>query len=340
MASIEAKELAARATRAAQAWAPGCEVTDVETLEGGTVSLVFTARVIGGPAGLETLVLKVATPGLMPTRNRDVLRQARCMEAASRIAGVNVPSVLFRDAGDPPEVPPFFATSFSPGENSEPLLEAARNPQPEERVRGRAFAAARMLAALQKASPFDIGLADEPVVSLQGEIDRWTAALETVPDDFRVGYQECAAALAASAPKPLPPVLLHGDYRLGNMLCVEQEIRGIIDWEIWSVSDPRIDLTWFFFFTEEAKHPVVKHDVPSGMPTQAELLEVYEGALGTRTPDIEWFHALTRYKEAAAMALIAKHMRKRAAAEGGTPLMDGAVVNELIADAYQRVASL
>ena len=132
--------------------------------------------------------------------------------------------------------------------------------------------------------------------------------------------------------------MLHGDYRLGNMLCVDQEIRGIIDWEIWSVSDPRIDLTWFFFFTEEARHPVVKHDVASGMPSQAELLEIYEAALGSRTPDIEWFHALTRYKEAAAMALIAKHMRKRAEAEGGTPAMDGSVVNELIADAHQRVA--
>jgi aminoglycoside phosphotransferase (APT) family kinase protein len=245
--------------------------------------------------------------------------------------------VLFSDPGDPPEVPPFFATTFCPGENSEPLLEAATSPKPAELVRGRAFAAARMLAALQKASPADIGLADEPVVSLQDEIDRWTAALETVPDDFRIGYRECAAALAASAPKPLPAALIHGDYRLGNMLCVDQEIRGIIDWEIWSVSDPRIDLTWFFFFTEEARHPVVKHDVPSGMPTQAELLETYESALGTRTPDIEWFHALTRYKEAAAMALIAKHMRKRAEAEGGTPPMDGAVVNELIEDAHQRV---
>ena len=73
------------------------------------------------------------------------------------------------------------------------------------------------------------------------------------------------------------------------------------------------------------------------MPTQKELLDVYEGALGTHVTDLEWFHALTRYKEAAAMALIAKHMKKRAEAEGTTPMMDGGIVNQLIADARQRV---
>ncbi len=335
MAAIEPKELAERATLAAQHWAPGCEVTDVETLEGGTVSLVYTSRVVGGPSEHEIAVLKVAPPGLMPKRNRDVLRQARCMAAAGRVAGVCVPAILFTDAGEPPEVPPFFASSFSPGENSEPLLVAATDKKPDELVRGRAFSAARMLAALQQARPVDIGLAEEPVTSLQGEIDRWTAALDTVPDDLRVGYKECAAALSASVPAARPAVVLHGDYRLGNMLCVDTEVSAIIDWEIWSVSDPRIDLSWFLFFTDEAKHPVVRHGVPSGMPTQAELLAVYDEAMGIPTTDMGWFDALTRYKEAAAMALMAKHARARS--ERGGSAMGGGVVNELIADAHRRV---
>jgi aminoglycoside phosphotransferase (APT) family kinase protein len=154
-----------------------------------------------------------------------------------------------------------------------------------------------------------------------------------------LGYRECAKALSTTAPEPMAPALLHGDYRLGNMLCEAGEIRGIIDWEIWTVSDPRVDLSWFFFFLDEAKHPVVTHGQSSRMPTGAELLRVYEEVRGVRVSDLEWFHALTRYKEAAAMALIAKHARKRAEQEGSEMSFDGGgIVSGLIADAHARVA--
>lgn len=335
MPTIEPEELAHRATDAAQSWASGCELSEVTTLEGGSVSLVYTARVSGGPADHETIVLKVAPPGLMPKRNRDVLRQARGMEAVGRARGVAVPEILFTDEGDPPDVPPFFASAFVPGENAEPLLVAGTEKMDEDIVRGRAFAATRMLASLQSANPTDLGL-DEPETSLQGEIDRWTAALDTVPDEVRVGYRECAAALSATVPDALPSVVLHGDYRLGNMLCVGTEIRSIIDWEIWSVADPRIDLSWFLFFTDEAQHPSARHGVFSGMPTQAELIEMYEREMDTTVTDLVWFDALTRYKEAAAISLIAKNAAKRG--DGDQRMAGlGPMCVELIADAHSRI---
>ena len=75
--------------------------------------------------------------------------------------------------------------------------------------------------------------------------------------------------------------------------------------------------------------------MPSGLPTQAELFEVYDAAMGVPTTDMDWFDALTRYKEAAAMALSAKHARARS--QRGGSAMGGGVVNELIADAHRRV---
>ncbi len=41
------------------------------------------------------------------------------------------------------------------------------------------------------------------------------------------------------------PAVVHGDFRLGNLLAVDERITAVIDWEIWSVGDPRIDLGWF-----------------------------------------------------------------------------------------------
>lgn len=335
MIELDVTELRARATAAAQAWAPGCAIDGLEPLEGGTVGIVYSAQVIGGPPEHPRLVLKVAPPGLPPVRNRDVLRQARCMAALDGQLGVGVPPVLFTDHGQPDDVPPFFASGFVAGECAEPLLDAVRNRRPDDIVRGRSFAAARMLAALHEVEPAAIGLGDEPETSVIGEVDRWTRTFDTVPDEVRTGYLDCADALRATAPEPVPSVVVHGDYRLGNMLSEGTDVRAIIDWEIWSRSDPRIDLSWFLFFTEEAGHPVVARSVDSGVPSDVELLAAYEEARGAPTEELGWFHALTRYKEAAAMALIAKHAARRGDEEILARMAD--MLPKLIAEAHARV---
>ncbi|MBX3284743.1 MAG: phosphotransferase family protein [Actinobacteria bacterium] len=305
-------------------------------MEGGTIGLVYSARVVDGPPEVPTAVLKVAPPGLPPVRNRDVLRQARVIGALDGQPGVGVPPLLFTDAGDPPDVPPLFASALVAGECQEPLLEASsRERLPEAQSRARAFSAVRMLAALHRVDPAAIGLGDEDVVSPVGEVDRWTRTFDTVPDEVRVGYEDCAEALRATAPEPLPAVVVHGDYRLGNMLSAGDDVLAIIDWEIWSRSDPRIDLSWLLFFTDEAKHPVVPADLDSGMPTDAELLAAYEAETGGPVPDLAWFHALTRYKEAAAMALIAKHLAKKGDTATLAKMAD--MLPALIADAHARV---
>jgi aminoglycoside phosphotransferase (APT) family kinase protein len=308
---LDVKELGERATAAAQGWAPGCRVDDITFLPGGTVSIVYTGHVIGGPTDVETIVLKVAPPGLEPRRNRDVLRQARCIEALSRVPGVPVPAVLFTDLGAPVEVPPLFATPMLRGECVEPVLVAPVSPVPSEVARARAFSAVDALVAIRHAPPQSIGLDDEPVTTPADEVRRWVRTFETVPDEFREGYQPAAEALLQSAPEMVGPAVVHGDYRLGNMLCDGTEITGIIDWELWTLSDPRIDLSWFLFFTDDADHPSARHGVPSGLPSSQELLAAYEAAAGQPTKDLQWFDALTYFKEASATALIAKLARRR-----------------------------
>ena len=202
--------------------------------------------------------------------------------------------------------PPFIAMGLIPGECVEPVLAESRDPARFAEIRVRALDAARALAALHSVEPAQAGLGDEPVVTLGDEIDRWTRAFATVPLDLQGEYERCARALHATIPAGLPPVVNHGDYRLGNTLCAGGTVTAIIDWEIWSVGDPRIDLSWFTFFTDEAKHPAMPSPGPTGMPTAAELLAAY----GRDLPDLPWFDALTRYKEAGASALLIKRGRK------------------------------
>ncbi|MFJ9246819.1 phosphotransferase family protein [Streptomyces sp. NPDC101776] len=303
------RELTDRTAAVVGDWTPGVTVDGVEPLTGGTSSLTYVAALSGVPAGYERVVLKVAPPGLPPVRNRDVLRQARLMAALAGQPGVRVPKVLFSDAGAPPAVQPFVAMELVPGECVEPVL-LPRGTLAAGEVRSRALDAARMLAALHRVTPARTALAAEPVVTLTGEIDRWTRAFGTVSDDLRTGYEVVAERLHATVPAAMTPVFTHGDYRLGNTLCADGAVTAIIDWEIWSLGDPRVDMTWLTFFTDEARHPASVSDEPTGMPAKAELVDAYEELRGEPLRDLPWFEALTKYKESAATALLIKRGRK------------------------------
>src|SRR5690606_22814087 len=209
-------------------------------------------------------------PGLAPVLNRDVLRQGWVMAAVARVPGVRAPAVRFDDEGLPPETPPFVVMDLVAGECVEPLLEDAREPTSAHRIRARYLEAARMLGHLHRAHPAQVGLGDEPVVTLAAEIDRWTQAFATVPEDLQGNHRACARALLESAPEQQEPVINHGDYRLGNTLCEDDEVTAIIDWEIWSVGDPRVDLAWLTYFTDEAGHPAAPSAEPCGTPAITE----------------------------------------------------------------------
>ncbi|MGN5238552.1 phosphotransferase family protein [Rhodococcus sp. SJ-3] len=302
-------DLAVRAVRAGQEWRENLTVTDVRPLAGGSSSLTFIADA-SSAAGEQQVVLKVAPPGLEPVRNRDVLRQGRLMNALHGAHGVKVPEVYFSGPGQSKEAPPFVAMAFVAGECVEPLLADERGDALQEQTRMRFLDASRMLGNLHRVVPAEVGLGDEPVVTIEDEIDRWTKAFTTVPEDLSGDYERCAKALHATIPKPMAPVVNHGDFRLGNTLCDGTRVTSIIDWEIWSVGDPRIDLTWLTYFTDEARHPARPNDEPCGAPTIAEVVREYEESFGAKVPDLEWFDALTRYKEAAATALLIKRARK------------------------------
>ncbi|HRE03927.1 MAG TPA: phosphotransferase, partial [Ilumatobacteraceae bacterium] len=88
-----------------------------------------------------------------------------------------------------------------------------------------------------------LGLGGEPITTLGDEIDRWERAFTTVsglPDASRAA--EVIGALRASVPPGIPARIIHGDFRLGNMLASGAHLNAVVDWEIWGRSDPRLDL--------------------------------------------------------------------------------------------------
>jgi len=303
-------QLRDRVGRRVADWRPGARVRGVSPLTGGTSSLTFLAELAGVAAGETPVVLKVAPPGLAPLRNRDVLRQARLQKAVQGAGRPLAPDVLFADPGDPPEVPPFMAMNLVPGECVEPVLtDDAERPEPGQ-VRARFFDVVQVLAQLHRIVPAEVGLGDEQAVGLADEVDRWTRAFATLPGDMAGDYDRAARALRANVPAPLPPAVNHGDFRLGNTLCEGDRVNAVIDWEIWSVGDPRIDLAWLTFFTDDAGHPAVAPGTVAGTPAGRDVVRAYEDVLGRSVPELGWFDALTRYKEAGVTGLLLKRAMK------------------------------
>jgi aminoglycoside phosphotransferase (APT) family kinase protein len=307
------------ALRARAESAVGMRLGALQPLPGGISSLTFSAAATTG-RGPERVVVKVAPPGLAAVRNRDVLRQARVLRALQGIPGVRVPAVLGEADGDPP----LFVMSFVAGTSFEPRWDAAPATAPDvltpALVRERAIAAARMLAALQtpEASALAPGLGGERALTPREELERWVVLYDTVTEDLRGEAEgELRRALRASAPPPIAARVLHGDFRLGNLLFTGAELTAIIDWEIWSLGDPRGDLAWLMHFCDPVmQRGEVEARLADAMPAAGAILAAYREA----APDVlasciesalSWFQGLAAYKLGATMAVLAKRNRRR-----------------------------
>jgi aminoglycoside phosphotransferase (APT) family kinase protein len=215
-----------------------------------------------------------------------MLRQAKILHA---LAGsrVPVPAVIAVD-----ERPPaWFAMEFVDGEAIEPVLDV--HTLAPELARSRMLEAARVLRELH-----EVRLPEAPAGAAD-ELERWTRTMHAVPAELRPGAEDLLKRLE-DVPPDLPPVLVHGDFRLGNVLFAGERACAVVDWEIWSAGDPRVDLGWFLLFADHRNFPALGIPVP-GLPAESELLAAYVGEQPVALPGMRWFQALSRMKMAAIM---------------------------------------
>jgi aminoglycoside phosphotransferase (APT) family kinase protein len=117
---------------------------------------------------------------------------------------------------------------------------------------------------------------------------------------------EVGDRLSTELPEPLPDTVVHGDYRLGNLM-VERErpsrVQAVLDWEMGAIGDPRADLGYLLATYAEpggAGSPLGVSPVTAleGFPTKAELVERYASATGREVGPLGWFEALALWKAA------------------------------------------
>jgi aminoglycoside phosphotransferase (APT) family kinase protein len=320
------EDIRARAEASIQERFPASRLTSLVRFTGGSSSLTYSAGITG--AALSQVVVKAAPAGLPAVRNRDVWRQARILEALAKVDGVAIPEVYGKDPGAGLETPPLIVMQYVDGQSYEPRhTDPAEGPSDAE-VLTRGKKAAAMLAVMHRAPVGELGLADEPVVTLADEIERWRKAAgscELKPEEAEL-EEWVYSRLVESIPAQLDPAILHGDWRLGNMQCTADRIDAVIDWEIWAIGDPRVDLAWAQLMSDRA-HPSAHFPDAVSLEPQ-EWADEYSAARGSDIGSMDWFGALIRYKQAAVTMLLVKNAARRGDTDERWAQMDaGTVIN-------------
>lgn len=287
--------------RIAAAAGPGAAATQLDVMPGGHSGLTHRVTMTGIP-GHDVVVVKSTPPGRRPTGRHDVLRQARIMRVLAPVARVPVPEVLFADDAEPP----FFASSLAPGVALDPVIDQDHTPIAPEELAARWDAVIDVVVALHGLDPAALGLGDVTPREPGEELEVWEATMRAAKFEDDPLSAQLIAALRADVPALDRAAIVHGDFRLGNVLFDGRVPTAVIDWEIWSLGDPAMEFGWFLAFTDAGNFPGVGHDVP-GTPTADEVLARYRAAGGTLRAELPWFLALGCLKLAAVQA----HNRRR-----------------------------
>jgi aminoglycoside phosphotransferase (APT) family kinase protein len=162
-----------------------------------------------------------------------------------------------------------------------------------------------VLAAIHRVNVEMVGLADfgKPSGYLERQVSRWVDQWERSKQSAEPAIDELAGHLRDTMPEQLSTTLVHGDYRLGNVML---DLRGsgriiaVFDWEMATLGDPLSDLGYALLWWGTADRVMVhpSQGVPDcpGFPTSEELTARYAAATGADTSRIQWYVALAAFK--------------------------------------------
>ncbi|HEX6497625.1 MAG TPA: phosphotransferase family protein [Micromonosporaceae bacterium] len=214
-----------------------------------------------------------------------------------------------------------------------------------------AFQLVDVLARLHALDPEQVGLADfgRPAGFLDRQLRRWQAQLEASHSRTVDGIAELRARLARAVPAPQRAAVLHGDYRLDNVMIGStsravdgpgstspaddgpgDEIVAVLDWEMSTLGDPLADLGLLAVYWSGGSRnwsPSLDEPRPSLLPWQ-DVVRRYAERTGLDLTPLPWYVAFGYFK----LAVILEGIHYR--------YVTGKTVGEGFATAGKAVAPL
>ena len=225
----------------------------------------------------------------------------------------------------------FYIMEYVPGRNF--TDGAMKSLSPADR-RAAYHAMVDTLAALHRLDPKTVGLADfgRPGNYFERQISRWVKQYRATATDTISEMEKLIAWLPRSAPAQTQTALIHGDYRIDNLIFApnRSEIIGVIDWELSTLGDPLADFSYFalnWVGPPIGKSKVVELDlVALAIPTLEQIIERYCAAIGWQSiPDLDWYFAYNFFRLACILQGI-----KRRVIDGNASSEEGAAIGERV----------
>lgn len=272
----------------------------VEPIGDGHSNLTYRLR----REGAEDLVLRRPPRGPLPPSAHDVLREARLLRALAPL-GLPVPAVLASCEDEEVVGAPFYLMPFIEGH----VLSETLPPELGEGAPARI--GEEMVATLVRLHAIDyeaagLGGFGRSDGYLERQLKRFGGLLELnatwpLPELERVGEW-----LAANLPDSPSATLVHGDYRLGNVMFAPAEPRliAVLDWEMATIGDPLADIGYMTAMWAQADDPPNPVGDLSpvtrlpGFPSREELARRYAEATGHSLEHLRWYQALAFWKAA------------------------------------------
>lgn len=267
-------------------------------LSGGRSNLTYLVD-----DGAQKWVVRRPPLGHVLATAHDVAREYRIM-AALQSGDVPVPRtfIFCEDA----EIigAPFYVMSFVDGVvyRTEEQLGPLGGTSAEELAGG----LVDVLARLHATDPAAVGLADlgRPQGYLQRQVVRWGKQLRASRSRDIPGVEELGHRLGATVPASHRSGLVHGDYKLDNLVidrgCPRCAL-AVLDWEMATLGDPLMDLVNLAVWWDGVYdvHGAPFTDVPAkvtGFPSSRQLLDRYADRTPTDLRALPWYFGLMYYK--------------------------------------------
>jgi aminoglycoside phosphotransferase (APT) family kinase protein len=242
----------------------------------------------------------------LPPSAHDVLREARLLRALGA-TDVRVPRVLA--ACDDAAVigAPFYVMELIEGDVIVSSIPAPLDTEPERRRIGEELIDALVEVHAVDWRAIDLEGFGKPTGYLERQLRRFTGLWEHNRTRELATLDRVSEWLGANRPESAEATIVHGDYRLGNVMVAPgapARVAAIFDWELATIGDPLADVGYLVATWSQPGDP---DDVPfsfddatrrAGFPTREELIARYETATGRSLSDVRWYTTLALWKAA------------------------------------------
>ncbi|MEU5211393.1 phosphotransferase family protein [Streptomyces sp. NPDC020742] len=265
-----------------------------QLIEGGRSNLTY--RITDG-AG--SWVVRRPPLGHVLATAHDMRREHRVISALHRTP-VPVPEALLLCADEAVLGAPFYVMELVEGTPYRTAAQLA--PLGPKRTRAVVLSLVDTLVELHAVDPEAVGLGDfgRPDGFLERQLRRWGKQLEASKNRELPGIDELHRALGGALPASPAPAVVHGDYRLDNVLIgADDTLRAVLDWEMSTLGDPLTDLGLLAMYSTDLDlpgSPVSTTSGAPGHPSPAELIERYAARSGRDTSAIAWYTAFAWFK--------------------------------------------